>query len=121
MSYSDSESDEYEVCPLRSNSCALPFDPASLENIILTICDKFDFRVILSDDRAKGALLVTSGLTLAGGLIGRHYGGKIGAAVGGAIGGVCGLGIVGKTIYSNFDFGLGLFFQLELVINWVSI
>lgn len=94
--YSDSESEEYEVCPMSSSSCGLPFDPTALENIILTLSDHFDLRVILSDERTKGALLVTTGLTLAGGLIGRHYGGKIGAAVGGAIGGVCGLGIVGK-------------------------
>lgn len=101
MSFSDSESesDGYEVCHSRSNSCALPFNPTLLENIILTISDNFDFRVIMSSERAKGALLVTTGLTLAGGLVGRHYGGKIGAAVGGAIGGACGLGIAGKTFY----------------------
>lgn len=94
--YTDSESDgEYEVCA-RANSCTLPFDPTSIENIILSISDKFDFRVIMSDDRTKGALLVTAGLTIAGGLLGRHYGGKVGAAVGGAIGGACGLGIIGK-------------------------
>lgn len=96
--YSDSDSDEYEVCPMRSNSFGLPFDPSSLENIILLISDNFDFRVILSDERAKSALIVTTGLTLAGGFIGRHYGGKIGAAVGGAIGGVCGLGVVAVSM-----------------------
>ncbi|XP_053613839.1 uncharacterized protein LOC128677186 [Plodia interpunctella] len=90
--YSDSE--EYEVCNLRSNSCGLPFDPTALENIILKISDKFNFRMVLNDERAKTALMVTSGLTLAGTLIGRHYGGKVGAAVGGAVGGACGLGIV---------------------------
>ncbi|KOB79140.1 Uncharacterized protein OBRU01_00994 [Operophtera brumata] len=98
MNSSDSESDEYDVCYRRSNSCALLFNPTSLENIILTLSDKFDVRVILSSERARGALLVTTGLTLAGGMLGRHYGGKIGAAVGGAIGGVCGLGFVAVSM-----------------------
>ncbi|RVE52559.1 hypothetical protein evm_002678 [Chilo suppressalis] len=94
-SFDDSDYEgTYEMCRRGSESCALPFDPACLENVILTISDCFDFRVILSDDRAKGAMLVTTGLAIAGGLIGRHYGGKIGAAVGGAIGGACGIGIV---------------------------
>ncbi|KAG6451349.1 uncharacterized protein LOC115444343 [Manduca sexta] len=93
----DSESD-YEVCPLRANSCALPFDPTNIENIILSICDNFDFKVILNDNRAKGALLITTGLALAGGLIGRHYGGKVGAMIGGAVGGGCGLGIVAVSM-----------------------
>lgn len=100
MDFSESDSgsecdSEYEMCPIRSNSYALPFDPTSLENVILMISDTFDFRVVLSDGRAQAALLVTTGLTLAGGFIGRHYGGKVGAMVGGAVGGACGLGIVG--------------------------
>lgn len=97
--YSDSDIEsEYEFCCEReeSNSLGLPFDPTSLENIILSLCDKFDFRVILNDNRVKSAVLVTTGLTFAGTLIGRHYGGKFGAAVGGAVGGVCGVGIVGE-------------------------
>ncbi|XP_026753207.1 uncharacterized protein LOC113513413 [Galleria mellonella] len=91
--FSDSDS-EYELCPRRSNSCGLPFDPTSLENVILTICDKFDFRIVLNDNRAKGALIVTTGLAVAGTLIGRHYGGKVGAVVGGAVGGACGIGVI---------------------------
>lgn len=102
--YSESESDnEYEQVCTRGGGCgggsaALPFDPASIENVILSISDSFDFRVIMSDERTKGAFLVTTGLAIAGGLIGRHYGGRIGAAVGGAVGGACGLGIVGKLL-----------------------
>ncbi|XP_063832658.1 uncharacterized protein LOC135081802 [Ostrinia nubilalis] len=97
--YSDTEC-EYEVCGRRSNSgsAALPFDPSALEKVILTISDSFDFRVVMSDERVKGAMLVTTGLALAGGLIGNHYGGKIGAAVGGAIGGACGIGIVAVSM-----------------------
>lgn len=87
---------DYDMCLQRANSVALPFDSTSIENVILSLSDQFDFRVVLSDGRAKNAMLVTTGLTLAGSLIGKHYGGKIGAAVGGAVGGVCGLGIVGK-------------------------
>uniref|UniRef100_A0A2A4K3X1 Glycine zipper 2TM domain-containing protein n=1 Tax=Heliothis virescens TaxID=7102 RepID=A0A2A4K3X1_HELVI len=104
---SDSGSDDgYEAVCTRGGRCgnpALPFDPASIENVILTISDAFDFRVILSDERTKGALLVTTGLALAGGLIGRHYGGKIGAAVGGAVGGACGLGIVAVSMRSIWE------------------
>ncbi|XP_046972298.1 uncharacterized protein LOC124539033 [Vanessa cardui] len=98
--YSDSESEnEYDLCSRSvSNSCGLPFDPTSLENIILTISDQFNFRILLNDGRAKSAFLVTTGLTLAGTLIGKHYGGKIGAAVGGAVGGVCGLGVVAVSM-----------------------
>ncbi|CAB3233034.1 unnamed protein product [Arctia plantaginis] len=48
----------------------------------------------MNDSRTKGALLVTAGLTIAGGLIGRHYGGKVGAAVGGTVGGALGVGCV---------------------------
>lgn len=99
--YSDSDC-EYEVCGRRSNSrsnsAALPFDPSAIERVILAISDSFDFRVVMSDERVKGAMLVTTGLALAGGLIGNHYGGKIGAAVGGAIGGACGIGIVGEVL-----------------------
>ncbi|KAM3959312.1 uncharacterized protein ACR2FA_006618 [Aphomia sociella] len=97
MAYNSENSDlesDYEVCLSRSNSCGLPFDPTSIENVILTICDKFDFRVVMNDERAKGALMVTTGLALAGTLIGRYYGGKFGAAVGGAVGGACGIGII---------------------------
>ncbi|CAG5056935.1 unnamed protein product [Parnassius apollo] len=92
----DSEhEDDYDLCCIeRSNSSALPFDPISLENIILNITDKFDFRVIWNDQRAKSALLVTTGLTVAGTLIGKHYGGKVGATIGGAVGGACGIGFV---------------------------
>ena len=99
----DSDSDTgYEqvrtrgCCSSRTTSAALPFDPSSIENVILTISDAFDFRVLMSDERTKGALLVTTGLAIAGGLIGRHYAGKMGAALGGAVGGACGLGIVGE-------------------------
>ncbi|XP_013194218.1 uncharacterized protein LOC106137841 [Amyelois transitella] len=99
--YTDSE--EYEVCQLRSNSCSLPFDPMSIENIILALSDQFDFRVVLNDERARTALMVTSGLTLAGTLIGRHYGGKVGAAVGGVVGGACGLGIILVTMRDIWD------------------
>lgn len=95
MEYSDGE---FEICTSRYNSCALPFDPTSIEKIILSISDLFDFRVIMSDERAAGALLVTTGLAIAGGLLGRHYGGKIGAAVGGAVGGACGLGVVAVSL-----------------------
>ncbi|KAF9794956.1 hypothetical protein SFRURICE_005191 [Spodoptera frugiperda] len=104
--YSESESDnEYEQVCTRGGGCgvasaALPFDPASIENVILSISDSFDFRVIMSDERTKGAFLVTTGLAIAGGLIGRHYGGRIGAAVGGAVGGACGLGIVAVSMRS---------------------
>lgn len=94
---SDGECDFEMTCTRRSNSCALPFDPSALEQVILTISDSFDFRVVMTDERTKGAVAVTAGLALAGGLIGRHFGGKVGAAVGGAIGGACGIGIVGKS------------------------
>lgn len=91
----DSDS-EYEVCPRRLNTETLPFDPAAIENFILTISDHFNFRVILRDGRAKRAVLMTAGLTIAGGVVGRHYGGKVGAILGSAVGGACGVGIVGK-------------------------
>ncbi|PZC77433.1 uncharacterized protein LOC110376752 [Helicoverpa armigera] len=101
---SDSGSDNgYESVYTRGTMCGnagLPFDPACIEKVILSISDAFDFRVVLSDERTKSALLVTTGLALAGGLIGRHYGGKIGAAVGGAVGGACGLGIVAVSMRS---------------------
>ncbi|KAJ8709426.1 hypothetical protein PYW07_009252 [Mythimna separata] len=106
---SGSDHDGYEeVCTRGARACGrsdvtLPFDPSSIENVILTISDMFDFRVIMSDERAKGALLVTTGLAIAGGLIGRHYGGKIGAAVGGAVGGACGLGIVAVSMRSIWE------------------
>lgn len=106
MSDYDSGSDGYDEVCTRGGSCrsaALPFDPTAIENVILTISDSFDFRVIMSDERAKGALLVTTGLAIAGGLIGRHYGGKIGAAVGGAVGGACGLGIVAVSMRSIWE------------------
>ncbi|XP_034836123.1 uncharacterized protein [Maniola hyperantus] len=97
---SDSDTEnEFEICCRPGGSCSrgpsnLPFDPRSIENLILSISDQFNFRVLLNDSRTKKAVLVTAGLTLAGSLIGKHYGGKAGAAVGGAIGGVCGLGVV---------------------------
>lgn len=101
--YSNSDSEgEYDLCCRESGTCglpSLPFDPTSLENIILSISDKFNFRILFNDSKVRGAVLVTTGLTLAGTLIGRHYGGKIGAAVGGAVGGACGLGIVGKKLF----------------------
>ncbi|CAH0731297.1 unnamed protein product, partial [Brenthis ino] len=97
--YSSSDIEgEYDLCCRETGTCGLPFDPTSLENVILSISDKFNFRIILNDSRAKNAILVTTGLTLAGTLIGKHYGGKIGAAVGGAVGGVCGLGIVAVSM-----------------------
>lgn len=101
MEYSDdsgSEYENYEMCSRRvSLPGELPFDPASLEKMILKLCDAFDFRVVMNEERSKNAMLVTTGLTLAGTIIGKHYGGKLGAALGGAVGGVCGLGIVGKS------------------------
>ncbi|KPI97645.1 hypothetical protein RR46_07392 [Papilio xuthus] len=98
-SSSDSSDDEgeidYDLCTIeRQNSCALPFDPTSLENIILKISDQFNFRVLWKSPRAKAALMVTAGLTVAGSLIGNHYGGKTGAAIGGVVGGACGVGLV---------------------------
>ncbi|VVC96874.1 unnamed protein product [Leptidea sinapis] len=108
---SDSESSgsdyegEYDLCCTSNlGTCPLPFDPPSLENIILSITDKFNFRVILNDGRAKKAVLVTAGLSIAGALIGNRVGGKVGAAVGGAVGGACGLGVV---VY-DYLAGLGL-------------
>lgn len=97
----DSSDDEgevdYDLCTIeRRNSCALPFDPSSLENIILKISDQFDFRVLWKSPRAKAALIVTAGLAVAGSLIGNHYGGKTGAAIGGVVGGACGAGLVSK-------------------------
>ncbi|CAH2095566.1 unnamed protein product [Euphydryas editha] len=98
--YSDSELEwEYDFCcKHESNSWGLPFDPTSLENIILSLSDKFDFRIILNNGRVKSAVLVTTGLTLAGTMIGKHYGGKFGAAVGGAVGGICGVGIIAVSM-----------------------
>ncbi|XP_023954003.2 uncharacterized protein LOC112057715 [Bicyclus anynana] len=109
---SDSDSEnEFELCcaggscsrgisalEMPTNSSALPFDPASIENIILAISDQFNFRILLNDSRVKKAAIITAGLTLAGSMIGKHYGGKAGAAVGGAIGGVCGLGVAVVTM-----------------------
>lgn len=73
----------------------LPFDPTSIENILLMIFEKFNFRVLM-EERARSAILVTAGFAIAGGLFGKHFGGKVGAAVGGAVGGACGIGVVGK-------------------------
>lgn len=73
----------------------LPFDPSSIENILLMIFEKFNFRVLM-EERACSAVLVTAGFAIAGGLFGKHLGGKVGAAVGGAVGGACGIGVVGK-------------------------
>ncbi|OWR48764.1 uncharacterized protein LOC116778992 [Danaus plexippus] len=98
--FSESETEnEYDLCCQRgSGTCALPFDPTSIENIILSISDQFNFRILLNDSRVKSAIAITTGLTLAGSLIGKHYGGKVGAAVGGAVGGVCGLGIIAVSM-----------------------
>lgn len=96
--YSGSDS-EYETdLEVSSSGSGLPFDPTSIENIILLITDKFDFRVVMNDKRVKNTLLVATGLSVAGALIGNHYGGKKGALVGGAVGGVCGLGVVGMYL-----------------------
>lgn len=73
----------------------LPFDASSIENILLMIFDKFNFRLLM-EERTRSAVLITAGLAIAGGLIGQHVGGKVAAAVGGAVGGACGIGVVGK-------------------------
>ncbi|CAK1545377.1 unnamed protein product [Leptosia nina] len=104
--YSDLDHEsEFEVCCSRgarscgiTGACTLPFDPTSIENLILSVTDMFDFRVLMSDKKVQGAVLVTTGLSIAGALIGKHYGGKVGAAVGGAVGGACGLGVVAHTM-----------------------
>lgn len=107
--YSDSDTEyEFELC-CADGSCEwgssefarlafarLPFDPASIENVILSITDQFNFRVLLNENNVKKAMLITAGLTLAGSLIGKHYGGKAGAMVGGAVGGACSVGVIGK-------------------------
>lgn len=74
----------------------LPFDPSSIEKILLMIFDKFNFRMLI-EERTRSAMLVTAGFAIAGGLLGKHVGGKVGAAVGGAVGGACGIGVVGKS------------------------
>ncbi|XP_061725079.1 uncharacterized protein LOC133531018 [Cydia pomonella] len=100
MSFDSNYSDDdycagYEFCSRRSSfPGVLPFDPLSLENLILSMVDKFDFRVLMNNERTRDAMLVTAGFALAGGLIGKMYGGRMGAAVGGAVGGACGIGVV---------------------------
>ncbi|XP_047994021.1 uncharacterized protein LOC125232409 [Leguminivora glycinivorella] len=85
----------YEFCSRRSSfPGVLPFDPLSIENLILSVVDKFDFRVMMTNERTRDAILVTAGFALAGGLIGKMCGGRMGAAVGGAVGGACGIGVV---------------------------
>lgn len=76
-------------------SSVLPFNPSSIEEILLMIFDKFNFRVLM-EERTRGAVLITAGFAIAGGIFGKHVGGNVGAAVGGAVGGVCGIGVVGK-------------------------
>ncbi|XP_068619452.1 uncharacterized protein [Battus philenor] len=97
-SQSDSDSDfegQYDLCRLdRPDLSSLPFDHSVIENIILQISDKFDFRVLWNNRRMRRAFLVTAGLSVAGSIIGSHYGGKQGAAIGGVVGGACGVGFV---------------------------
>ncbi|XP_041982829.1 uncharacterized protein LOC121735896 [Aricia agestis] len=106
----------FEVCCRRGSvPSVLPFDINSLEGIILKLIDQFDFRVVLQDNKIKSAILVTSGLTLAGSLIGKHFGGKIGAAVGGAVGGICGIGLVVvsmRDIWKDIREKLGAVFDI---------
>lgn len=80
------------TCGIRT---MLPFDPSSIEKILLMIFEKFNFRMLI-EERTRGAILVTAGFAIAGGLFGKHVGGNVGAAVGGAVGGACGIGVVGK-------------------------
>ncbi|XP_059048296.1 uncharacterized protein LOC131843637 [Achroia grisella] len=120
----DSDSDhDYDTCSVsRSNSCSLPFDPTSIENLILKIADKFDFRVVLNDGRARGALVVTTGLALAGALLGHHYGGKLGEGgrkwggiAGGVVGGACGAGLAAvsmRDIWKDIKFKLSELFDI---------
>ncbi|KAI8437290.1 hypothetical protein MSG28_011662 [Choristoneura fumiferana] len=113
---------DYEFCSRRrSSATGLPFDPSSIEDIILKISDKFNFRVLMNSEKAKGAVLVTTGLALAGGLIGKAYGGKMGAAVGGAVGGVCGIGLVAismRDIWKDLKPKLAEIF--DLVYDYLS-
>ncbi|KAJ0172031.1 hypothetical protein K1T71_012004 [Dendrolimus kikuchii] len=112
---------EYEVIPCRMNSCTLPFDRVSLENFILTISDQFNFRVVLSDERTTGALLLTAGLTIAGGFVGRHYGGKVGAIFGSAVGGACGVGLVAVSMRDVWeDIKEKLWGLLEVVYDYLA-
>ncbi|CAH4027367.1 uncharacterized protein LOC123710039 [Pieris brassicae] len=99
MSDFESSDSEYETdLDVYSSGPELPFNPSMIEDLILSITDKFNFRVVMSDRRVKNAVLVTTGLSVAGALIGKYYGGKTGAVVGGAVGGVCGLGVVAVTM-----------------------
>ncbi|CAG4985441.1 unnamed protein product [Colias eurytheme] len=124
--FSDSENEDYEVCCTQglcgiSSGNALPFDPSSIEKVILSISDQFNFRVILNDGRARSAVMITTGLTLAGALIGRHYGGKVGAAVGGAVGGACGLGVVAVTMREIWQDIRGKLSELfEIVYDYLA-
>lgn len=95
MDESYSEYDFETLSPLRTLA-RLPFDANSLENIILTVSDHFNFRVVLGNKETRRAICIGTGLTIAGTVIGRQLGGKVGAAVGGALGGACGVGLVGK-------------------------
>ncbi|KAJ2954065.1 hypothetical protein O0L34_g2279 [Tuta absoluta] len=123
----DSDVEGYEnycsggACPMRSRGCsagssgsggssssgngsvALPFDPAAIQNVILGLADQFDIRVLFNDKRMNTAMLITSGLALAGSVIGKHYGGNVGAVVGGAVGGACGVGIAAVSLRDVWD------------------
>ncbi|GBP80128.1 hypothetical protein EVAR_55997_1 [Eumeta japonica] len=79
----------------------LHFDVDSLENIILKIGDRYDIKVVMCDeeDSQMRTLLLTSGLALLGGFVGRKLqGGHAGAVVGGAVGAACGLCIAAVSM-----------------------
>ncbi|XP_075984917.1 uncharacterized protein LOC142982341 [Anticarsia gemmatalis] len=119
----DSDAGDYEHWSDRhaSENVALPFDPANIENVILAISDRFDFRVVMNSGQAKQAAMITTGLTIAGGLLGRHFGGKVGAAVGGAIGGVCGVGIVIVSMRSIWEEVRGKLSELfDIVYDYLA-
>ncbi|XP_049885738.1 uncharacterized protein LOC126380389 [Pectinophora gossypiella] len=101
---SDASVSDWEMDCCSAQGCSrLPFDPTELQDVILSISDRFDFRVIMSEGKAKNALIITTGLTIAGTVIGRRYGGNIGAALGGAMGGACGLGIAAVSMREVWD------------------
>ncbi|KAI5640314.1 hypothetical protein NE865_07239 [Phthorimaea operculella] len=77
--------------------------PYHHKNIILSLVDKFDIRVLLSDKRMSTAMMITSGLAMAGSVIGKHYGGNMGAVLGGAVGGACGVGIAAVSLRDVWD------------------
>ncbi|XP_063619152.1 uncharacterized protein LOC134791952 [Cydia splendana] len=121
----DSDDDEcagFEFCSRRNSfPGVLPFDPSSLENLILSIVDKFDFRVLMRNERTRDAALVTAGFALAGGLIGKMYGGRMGAAVGGAVGGACGIGVVAISMREAWkDFRPKLADVFDLVYDYLA-